>query len=66
MRVFLYHVEELCDDSRNGVAGGIAAAFPDTKALSGGVIYRYRPGAFSFKHTILAGSFVSSYNKTVD
>jgi len=65
MRVFLYHLEELYNDSRNGVDGSIAAAFPPAKALFGDIIYRHRSGAFAFKHTILKGPFESSYKKTV-
>ena len=65
MRVFLYHLEELYSDSRNDVAGSIAAAFPDAEAVSGDIIYRYRSGASTFKYTILEGSFDSSYKKPV-
>ena len=65
MRIFLYHMEELHNDSRNGVVGSIAAAFPDTEALSGDIIYRHRSGALTFKHSILEGSFDSSYKKPV-
>ena len=65
MRVFLYHLEELYNDSRNGFAGSTAAAFRDTEALSGSIVYRYRSGAFSFKYTIPESSLDSSHKKPV-